>query len=125
MKHLRVFLVNGTWPKGPPFWLWLKRLFPWRRSEPKCWYEEDSDFWEHLSSSLRMKMPDADIRLESAPWGGANSHRKRMIAAKELRSQLNRNAEKEPNAIRIVVAHSHGGDVALSAVKMTTANDPA
>lgn len=72
--------------------------------------------------------PDADARDEGvtyrdlSEWSGANSHKARVAAARELAASLDMLAERrgatEDDPLRVnFVAHSHGGNVVLEAFK--------
>ena len=50
-------------------------------------------------------------------WSGLNSHAARLKAADELRSHLTNLTHCHPNASQIVIAHSHGGNVAAYALQ--------
>ncbi|MGH7513765.1 MAG: hypothetical protein ACREOQ_12665 [Gemmatimonadales bacterium] len=50
-------------------------------------------------------------------WSGRNSHKMRLRASKELELHLNEATRANPGAKHFVVAHSHGGNVALYALR--------
>lgn len=56
----------------------------------------------------------AGIAHEPFVWSGGNSHRARTKAARELADHLER--ERLPGVRQAVVAHSHGGNIAVHAV---------
>lgn len=56
----------------------------------------------------------AGIAHQEFVWSGGNSHRARIEAAQELADRLER--EREPGVRQAVVAHSHGGNIAVHAV---------
>jgi hypothetical protein len=68
-----------------------------------------------MIDAIRSKYPDAEIqRFE---WSGANRHQKRQIAAAQLAEHINGCASKFPGAKQVLIAHSHGGNVVLYALK--------
>ena len=56
------------------------------------------------------------VRVRAFNWSGGNSHPHRWRAAEELRADQAALALSEPGLPRFVVAHSHGGNVALYAL---------
>lgn len=72
--------------------------------------------WTKDDSKLCQAIWDAfgdDIRIERFSWSGENDYRARINAGVQLALHLLRQAEADPAAKRIVIAHSHGGNVAL------------
>jgi hypothetical protein len=68
-----------------------------------------------LCESLRDRLgPDAVFRRFR--WSGRNSHTARLNASKRLRDFLQEGLADSPDATHIVVAHSHGGNIALMAL---------
>jgi len=53
------------------------------------------------------------------PWSGANRNSDRIEAGKRLAAALKENLASYPDAAHFVIAHSHGGNLALYAL-----NDP-
>ena len=99
-----ITLVHGTRPYG---------LFPWWhalfRAPP--WFTKGSVFRSNLESELRRENIAATFRIFQ--WTGNNSVFHRARAADELSGLL---AFDSANANSIVIAHSHGGNVALRAI---------
>lgn len=109
VKTLIVHTVHGTWPNGPLGWrLWkpFRRLF---HSSPN-WYEKESDFCNEIEQKT-----SARLKIVPFEWDGKNSFTARARAASELRDHLNRWFLEENEAKHVIVAHSHGGTVAISA----------
>jgi len=50
-------------------------------------------------------------------WSGQNSHTARAAAASELGELLKKLTQQYPNANIYLIAHSHGGNVALYAIR--------
>lgn len=73
--------------------------------------------WVKSTSPMSRGLRQAGLSCESFGWTGRNSHRARANAARaladRLRAQLN---ELAPGTRQAVVAHSHGGNVAIHAV---------
>ena len=106
-----ITLVHGTWPRGLlPKWLDITRLLG--LSKP-LWFESNSPFRQKLELSLKNASLDCEIR--TLCWSGANSVFARDEAAQELASKL-KDDLKSSNATPVVIAHSHGGNVALRAM---------
>jgi hypothetical protein len=97
-----ITMVHGTWPRGFP------RLF---RAASPLWFNEGSVFRSRLEPELRKENIAATFRLFQ--WSGANSVFHRARAADELNGLL---ASDPDNANSIVIAHSHGGNVAFRAI---------
>jgi hypothetical protein len=57
------------------------------------------------------------IRWHRFPWSGRNSHHARAIAAGRLRACLKARLAENPTARHLVIAHSHGGNVALDGAR--------
>jgi hypothetical protein len=133
-----ITLVHGTWGRGffpdwqlwfPKWLLWLPKLVLWflkvllwlpkclrgKRSGPR-WFEDNSPFMKELLSRLRSpEVPT--FRIERLFWSGANSIIERDQAAQDLAELLVCQRKLCRNAKQIVIAHSHGGNVALRAIE--------
>ena len=57
------------------------------------------------------------------PWSGANTNRARLRAAASLHESLIAKKREFPLARHFVIGHSHGGNVALYALNLTTSAD--
>lgn len=88
-----VTLVHGTWARNAP------------------WIRPDSAFLRHFVTSL------PNVHVEPFLWSGSNSHRARCQAAIELRRHIAICVQKYPAQDHFIVAHSHGGNVALYALR--------
>src|SRR5215831_1094741 len=118
--QLLVTLVHGTWPRGffPKlfrFKQWMRGLIglrqPWE--PPPFWFEEGSPFRARLSAKL------FDIPHKITPpllWSGANSIFERDKTAHVLAAHLSAEHAEHPQAAQLVIAHSHGGNIALRAL---------
>ena len=108
-----ITLVHGTWPRGFfPKWLSMMPLLGLSKPKP-LWFESESPFRKELELELK----DASLDCEIRPfcWSGANSIFARDEAAQKLARVL-KDDLKSSNAAPIVIAHSHGGNVALRAM---------
>jgi hypothetical protein len=110
-----ITMVHGTWGRGffPKEYMagprsWLGKLFPAARPP---WFHEGSVFRRRLESELRKENITATFR--TFRWSGANSVFHRARAADELNRLL---ASDPDDANSIVIAHSHGGNVAFRAI---------
>lgn len=107
--ELVVHLVHGTWGRG---------FFPRRRSarsqRKPLWFESGSPFTTEFINACQAKGIEAELR--AFLWSGANSIRERDIAAEALCAALASSHAGRPAARQIVVAHSHGGNIALRAL---------
>jgi pimeloyl-ACP methyl ester carboxylesterase len=112
VSRCSIILVHGTWGRG---------FFPKRRddslyrSHKRRWFEAGSPFRAGLDAALKCESLNWPIR--EFLWSGANSVHARDCAARELSEQLKRALQDDPVLIAIVIAHSHGGNVALRALQ--------
>jgi hypothetical protein len=104
--QLLITLVHGTWGRG---------FFPARQRQNRrpFWFEEGSPFLARLSTEL------SDIPHKFTPllWSGANSIHRRDEAAHTLAGELAAENAEHPQATQLVIAHSHGGNIALRALR--------
>lgn len=73
--------------------------------------------WTQMDSALSRALSAAGFQPSRFTWSGWNSFHARAHAARELADHLGRTAREHPGARQWVVAHSHGGNVALHAVE--------
>jgi hypothetical protein len=97
-----VTLVHGTWAHGA------------------AWTQPNSPFCKQLTEELHFRGV-AKVTFPPFKWSGGNTHLDRRLASIQLRKHLRRQLRTEPAARHYVVAHSHGGNVTLRAVR----NSPA
>jgi hypothetical protein len=97
-----VCLVHGTIPS----------LFGMRLFSQVPWIGETSGFRKNL-------FPYADDAIHYSPfyWSGKNSHKGRVEAGIHLAAHLAELGNRYPAAQHICVAHSHGGNVAVYALR--------
>jgi hypothetical protein len=114
--QLLITLVHGTWPHFPTiaqFKQWVRGLMRRKRlGPPPLWFEEGSLFLDRLSTEL------GNIQHKITPllWSGANSVRERDKTAHRLAEHLSAEHCEHPEAAQLVIAHSHGGNIALRAL---------
>lgn len=129
-----VHCVHGTFPRGllnqlawnARFTLrWLTSFgrtqdcsdlypVPHPDKDKRYWFEPESPF----EQSVRRKIDghEHQVSFERLLWSGNNSFSARFEAAEALRSHLAESRQRSPTAKHLIVAHSHGGTVAINAV---------
>jgi hypothetical protein len=120
--QLLITLVHGTWPRG-----FFRTFFPrivqfkqrvreltrrQRRDPPPFWFEECSPFLARLSTELG----DIPHKITPLPWSGANSISEREKTAHVLAKHLSAELADHPQDTQLIIAHSHGGNIALNAL---------
>jgi hypothetical protein len=98
-------LVHGTWPEGS----WLSHRLKLRHNKP-AWYEPGSFTWTQFSRQNSVKV------CQAPSWSGDNSFKARSKAAEILLTYLENIADKDKKSRHVIMAHSHGGNVALLAL---------
>ncbi len=88
-----VTLVHGTFASGAP---WIQPNGPLTRQIRKAFL--------------------GFCRVEPFEWSGGNSVRDRWAATLDLRARLRSQRQMYPNARQFIIAHSHGGNIALYAL---------
>jgi len=101
-----VTLVHGTWGRG--FWK--------IKDTGKRWFDEGSDFRHRLVESFTTEGIPTPI-IEVFKWTGYNRFKDRHIAAMELADLLDDQRGRLPACDQLIIAHSHGGNVALRAIE--------
>ena len=109
-----IILVHGTWGRG---------FFAKTQDDGSCedalsegakrWFEKGSDFRKNLEEQLESL--SLEYSIFQFHWSGANSVLARDRAAAKLADKLKTHLQDQ-NATPIVIAHSHGGNVALRAL---------
>jgi hypothetical protein len=114
--QLLITLVHGTWPRGlfPKIVRFKQRLRKLirRLDTPPFWFEEGSPFLARLSTELS----DIPHKITPLLWSGANSIFVRDKTAQALAEHLSVEHAEHPEATQVVIAHSHGGNIALRAL---------
>jgi hypothetical protein len=110
-----IILVHGTWGRG--FFARKQDSEAPRRAlspEQLRWFEGGSQFRRNLDIGLRSLAFDG--RVSSFPWSGSNSVHSRDCAARRLSDVLTEFLNDPQNA-PLIIAHSHGGNIALRALE--------
>src|ERR1051325_1503123 len=71
--------------------------------------------WTKPDSALSTALTEAGCVVRPFAWSGRNSHRARTRAAHDLTDHLRGEMAKNPKGRFWIIAHSHGGNVALHA----------
>ena len=110
---LIIYAVHGTWPYGPPTWRGRRRT----RAE---WSGADAPWFEPRSAFAAAVTQGHDVTWVPFEWTGDNTFAARDTARADLceRLQASLASSDEPLAI---LAHSHGGTVAVAAVAQLSA----
>jgi hypothetical protein len=111
-RQLLITLVHGTWPRG--FFPTLRR-----RNRGALWFEESSPFLARLSAEFG----DIPHKIKPLPWSGENSVYARDKAAHVLADYLSAEHTEHPQATQLIIAHSHGGNIALRALHLLQQRD--
>ena len=101
--QLLITTVHGTWGRG---------FRPRPQRDNRQWFEEGSPFLARLSSELG----DIPHKITPLLWSGANSIFVRDETAHVLAEHLSAEHAEHPQATQLVIAHSHGGNIALRAL---------
>lgn len=95
MKRL-IILVHGTFAPNAP------------------WTQPGSSFRQ----SLEKQLGKGNIIFDTPQWDGRNNHKSRIAAAKRLAETIDTLIVKNQGCRPVIVAHSHGGNIALYALKL-------
>jgi hypothetical protein len=101
---------------------WSKKLRSWPESRDirvihgtfaknAAWVREGSPMYDYLQRTFHPRV------IETFKWSGWNSHGARLFAAEKLQDHIGACARSWPNERHILIAHSHGGNVALYALR--------
>lgn len=107
-----VHLVPGTWSRGP--FAGLRKLLGLRPTT--AWYDDGSPFLAAVLDVLgrEVGIKSGQVRWVRFSWSELNSVRDRARAAKALSQQIADYRRAFPGAAHLAIAHSHGGNIALS-----------
>ena len=73
--------------------------------------------WPVIEAELRKQLAGRDLTITYPPWSGANTVRGRLDGATQLACHITAQAHEKHAADHFIVAHSHGGNVALLALR--------
>ena len=93
-----IITVHGTGATGP--------------EEGQAWWQKGSAFEKHIGELVEGE--DGKLEFQRLIWDGANSEKSRRIAARELLAEMRLLEGRNSNYC--LIAHSHGGSVASSAL---------
>ena len=113
-----IHAVHGTWPYGSPTWQGRRRTSAdWTGAE-RPWFEPGSAFATTV-------MQDRSLTWVPFEWSGDNSFTARQEAIDAFHACLCTSLAASGAAPHAIVAHSHGGTVALAAVARLRAEQQA
>jgi hypothetical protein len=115
----KIILVHGTWGRGFDPERNARGADTGAPAEPR-WFEAGSKFYAGLSSGLSGVLATKDI--SAFLWSGANSIEERRGAAACLAKTLDESVAAAREAPHFIIAHSHGGNVALNAREAMSGN---
>lgn len=93
--HYAITLLHGTFATDAP------------------WTKGESTLCKTISTALK---PD-DVDFDHFNWSGANNHRERLASGEKFRSFLRLRMQRFPESHHFVIAHSHGGNIAMYALR--------
>jgi|RhiMetdeSRZDD1v2_1073273.scaffolds.fasta_scaffold114750_2 hypothetical protein len=109
-RPLLITTVHGTWARG---------LRPKPQRDNRRWFGKESLFLDRIIRELG----DTPHKITPLLWSGANSIRKRDETAHVLAEHLSAEHAEHPQATQLVIAHSHGGNIALRALYLLRKRD--
>ncbi|MBX3252711.1 MAG: hypothetical protein KF862_01115 [Chitinophagaceae bacterium] len=77
------------------------------------WVKDESIFCKKIRELLK-----TNVTFSQHSWTGNNTHTDRVKAGRELAGKLQEQITKEPTKRKIIIAHSHGGNIALYALRI-------
>ncbi|TKB05689.1 triacylglycerol lipase [Desulforhopalus sp. IMCC35007] len=122
-------LVHGTWGRGLAWHLKegldnfsatriIARFIKLGENQKTPWYDRNSAFCRGVAEALADKIPHCEeIQFRSFSWTGSNSFDARQKAAEQFRDYLENALIENPDSKHFIVAHSHGGNVAVDAIR--------
>jgi hypothetical protein len=97
----------------------VRKLLGQSSEPPPSWFEEGSSFFTRLTTELG----GISHKISLLPWTGANSISERDQAAHDLAKHLSTEHADQPQATQLIIAHSHGGNIALRALHQLQQRD--
>lgn len=113
--NVYITLVHGTWPRGIITHLMpktIRAIMALLFSREPYWFEKDSAFCKTLHHYLLQN--NVTPQLDSYQWSGDNSIYERSVAAWKLAQCIDTRCT---DLVNVIIAHSHGGSVAMLALK--------
>jgi len=99
-----VHLIHGTWPFGP----FRRRPAP---GAADAWFVDGSEARAGIARHISAK-----VEWVTFEWSGKNSFAARDRAATAFAEHLRATHQQHPGKRQVIVAHSHGGTVSMSAL---------
>jgi hypothetical protein len=113
-RPVKLTLVHGTWGRG---------FSPKSEIAHEIKDDQAAAFWFQAGSKFRASLSaalDRPADYVAFLWSGANSVGERAIASARLAKTLDETVAAEPGSRHFIIAHSHGGNVALDALPLLT-----
>ena len=112
-----IHAVHGTWPYGPPTWRGRRRTREEWTGTGRPWFEGESAFVTAVTG-------ERSLTWLPFVWSGDNTFTARQEAIDRFYTHLCTSLEASAGS-HAIVAHSHGGTVALAAVARLRAEQQA
>jgi hypothetical protein len=112
-----ITMVHGTWPRNVLRDVFLTLFYgrwPAGFVPKNLWFAAGSEFRNRLTAALSKR--GLSVHISPFLWSGANSVRERDRAAHQLVEHIRAKQSDYPSSTQVIVAHSHGGNVALRAL---------
>lgn len=113
MRPLHLILVHGTWGRG-----FFPKPTAVRVANGKApyWFEKGSQFRTEIEQHLSEH--GYSVNFHAPEWSGRNLFYARRASTRSLLTIIDEVERKHPEANVAIVAHSHGGNAALHALKI-------
>lgn len=121
MTAVVAHLVHGTWARGIawPLLQAFRAAFPLFAPSLSRRFRQ---IWVDEGSAFRMVIEAPNRSVTKFDWSGSNSFAARRQAAIDFAHHLRTEVAQAPHAAHVIIAHSHGGNVAVQT--LTTYCDP-
>jgi pimeloyl-ACP methyl ester carboxylesterase len=103
---LMVILIHGTWSPAP------------------AWTRAGSPFVKSVVDGLHGNFSDSEVQVANFSWDGRNTNAAREAATAKLITQILGIQNKNPFTKVILIGHSHGGNIAVSAAARVETSAP-
>jgi hypothetical protein len=106
----------------------VHRTFAASKEGVTQWYELGKDhknsFVNQVEAAVRSRGDVSSITWRVFRWSGANVHRQRLAAAEALYAEIRALLAASPTDELFLIAHSHGGNMALKALELLWRREP-
>jgi|RhiMetdeSRZDD1v2_1073273.scaffolds.fasta_scaffold548547_2 triacylglycerol esterase/lipase EstA (alpha/beta hydrolase family) len=106
----------------------VHRTFAASKEGVTQWYELGKDhknsFMNQVEAAVRSRGDVSSITWRVFRWSGANVHRQRLAAAEALYAEIRALLAASPTDELFLIAHSHGGNMALKALELLWRREP-